>query len=311
MTFLELAEKILRETKKPMAPNKIWEFAEINNYIDELGSGGKSPWKTLGAVLYVDVRDKIDSKFISIGRRPKNFYLKEYDEIIDKEKYELDDGEETLVPINKSNYKEKDLHAFLAHFAFYHLKAYTKTISHLKTKGKGYLEWLHPDMVGCYFSQEDWNDEVFELSSSIGNNVIKLFSFELKKELNLKKLRESFFQTVSNSSWAHESYLVAAEISKNEDFINELTRLSKAFGIGVIKLDIEDPFSSEIILTPKRREELDWDTINKLTMNQDFKNFLKRIITDLKIREIRKEKYEKILSDDELIKSINKKTKKI
>ncbi len=129
----------------------------------------------------------------------------------------------------------------------------------------------------------------------------------MKRELNLGKLRESFFQCVSNSSWANESYLVAAEISKNDDFMSELTRLSSSFGIGIIRLDIEEPISSEIILPAKTRDNLDWETINKLTLNKDFKEFLKRIKNDLQSNEIRKEKYDKIFDPDELVKRLKMK----
>jgi hypothetical protein len=47
---------------------------------------------------------------------------------------------------------------------------------------------------------------------------------------------------------------------------------------------------------------LDWDAINKLTINQDFKEFLKRIKIDISSKEIRKEKYNKILAKEELVK---------
>ncbi len=160
-------------------------------------------------------------------------------------------------------------------------------------------------MVGCVFPIDEWDNEVLELSSTIGNTSVKLISFELKKEINLSTLREKFFQTVSNSSWANESYLVAAEISENQDFLTELSRLSGSFGIGVIQLDIADPNSSKVLLPAKTRDNLDWDTINKLTvMNKDFKQFIKRIRIDLKSNEIRKEKYDKILDESKLIDSI-------
>lgn len=159
-------------------------------------------------------------------------------------------------------------------------------------------------MVGCVFPIEEWDEEVFNLSSTIGNTSIKLLSFELKQSLNLSTLRENFFQTVSNSSWANEAYLVAAEISQDEDFLNELKRLSTSFGIGIIRLDVEDPNASEIIYPAREKDLLDWDTINKLTMNKDFKEFLKRIRIDLQSKEIRKEMYDRILSEAELAKKI-------
>jgi hypothetical protein len=119
-------------------------------------------------------------------------------------------------------------------------------------------------------------------------------------------LRESFFQTVSNSSWAHEGYLVAAEISVDVDFQAELKRLSSSFGIGVIKINMEEPDSSEILFSARANENLDWDTINKLTMNPDFKDFLKRIKTDISSKEIRKEQYDKVRNQEELAEIIKK-----
>ncbi len=162
-------------------------------------------------------------------------------------------------------------------------------------------------MVGCVFPIEEWEEEVFDLSSTIGNISIKLLSFELKQSLSLANLRESFFQAVSNSSWANEAYLAAADISQGEDFLNELKRLSTSFGIGIIRLDVEDPNASEIFYPAKAKENLDWDTINKLAnMNQDFKGFLKRINIDFKSKEIRKEKYDRIPSESDLAKKLKK-----
>lgn len=305
MTFHELAEKVLRTVDEPLTPNEIWQKAVEQGLDSQLESKGNTPWATLGARLYVISRDNPHSKFKSIGKRPKRFYLKDKKYNIDFHEYEIGRTEEESTSETtleeKKFYLEKDLHPFLAHFAFYHLTCYTKTINHSKSGKKEYGEWVHPDMVGCVFPIDQWDQEVLELSSAIGNTSIRLLSFELKRELNLTTLRENFFQTVSNSSWANESYLAAAEISQNADFRSELGRLCTSFGIGIIRLDITDPNSSEILYQAKTRENLDWETINKLTMNKDFKEFLKRIRNDLSSNEIRKEKYDKILSEQELL----------
>jgi hypothetical protein len=114
-----------------------------------------------------------------------------------------------------------------------------------------------------------WQSEVGELSGKFGDIGVKLFSFELKRELSFSNLREAFFQAVSNSTWAHEAYLASADISTDEDFRDELRRLSTSFGIGIIALDIEDADSSAILIPAKERPSLDWDTLNKLAkMNQ-------------------------------------------
>ncbi len=308
MTFLELAEKVLREQKQPLTANEVWKIGEEKGYTDFLNSQGKTPWATLGAQLYVSARDNSDTPFAVVGKRPKRFYLKEHVGLFDLDLLESSDNtEEKAIKKPRYNYLEKDLHPVLAHFAYYYLKCYTKTINHSKSNKKEYGEWVHPDMVGCSFPIGDWSPEVLDFSSAIGNNSIKVISFELKRDLNLGKLRENFFQAVSNSSWANESYLVAADISNNEDFLNELTRLSTSFGIGVIRLDIVNPLSSEILLPARTRETLDWETINKLTLNRDFSEFLKRIKNDLASNEIRKEQYDQIFEPEELVKMINKK----
>jgi hypothetical protein len=183
-----------------------------------------------------------------------------------------------------------------------------KTISHNKSDKKGFGEWVHPDIVGCYFPYKDWKSEVVEVSNLMGNTAVKLFSFELKRELSITNIRESFFQAVSNSSWANEGYLVAANIDNDEDFMSELKRLSTAFGIGVIQLDITDPDSSDIILPANSKDFIDWDTVNKLVgINPDFSEFLKRIRNDMKNQEIRKELYDNVFEKEELIKLFAKK----
>lgn len=302
MTFLELAERILKDIKKPLTSNEIWQLAVEKGYDKELKSDGKTPWATLGAQMYVNAKDHPKSIFAQTDSRPKRFYLKSQASQIDLTA-EVETVE-TKSKKKKFDFLEKDLHPYLAYYAYYYLKSYTKTINHSQSSKKEFGEWVHPDMVGCYFPFEEWKPEVYDLSSSIGNVSINLLSFELKRELNFSNLRESFFQSVSNSSWANESYLVAAEISNEEEFIKELTRLSSSFGIGVIRLNLEDPDSTQIILPAKNRETLDWDTIDKLTMNADFKEFLSRVKIDISSKKIHGKEYDTVL-DVETLKKKN------
>jgi hypothetical protein len=304
LTFNKLAESILTRADKPLTANEIWDEAVAQNLHKKLSSQGKTPWATLAAKLYVSVRDEPGGSIQVIGQRPKRFYLKEKVKELDLEGFKNTDEAITTNNNHVKSYLEKDLHPLLSYFAYYHLSCYTKTISHSKSDKKEFGEWVHPDIVGCVFPIEKWNNEVSQLSSAVGNTSIKFISFELKKELNLSTLREKFFQTVSNSSWANESYLVASEISKNEDFLSELARLSASFGIGVIHLNVHDPNSSETLFPAKTKDNLDWETVNKLTMNRDFKEFLKRIRIDLTSNEIRKEKYDKVYTDEDLVKLI-------
>jgi len=293
MTFLELAERVLEEEKRPLTANEIWTLATEKGYDKQLNSEGKTPWATLGAQIYVNAKDNPKSPFAQTDSRPKKFYLKSQASQLDLSVTAIS-KELTVVKKKRFDFLEKDLHPFLTYYAYYHLRCYTKTINHSQSSKKEFGEWVHPDMVGCYFPLDDWKQEVYELSSSIGNISIRLLSFELKRELSFGNLRESFFQTVSNSSWANESYLVAAEVSEEEEFRNELARLSTSFGIGVIKLNLEDPHSSEIIFPAKYREALDWETINKLTMNADFKEFISTVKIDITSRKIHKKEYDQV-----------------
>lgn len=301
MTFLELAEKVLREEKRPLTANEIWTFATEKSYDKQLNSEGKTPWATLGAQIYVNAKDNPKSPFAQTDSRPKKFYLKSQASQIDLSATEII-NETKLIRKKRFDFLEKDLHPYLTYYSYYHLHCYTKTINHSQSTKKEFGEWVHPDIVGCYFPLEDWKQEVYELSSSIGNISIKLLSFELKRELSFGNLRESFFQTVSNSSWANESYLVAAEVSDEQDFRDELSRLSTSFGIGVIKLNLEDPHSSEIIFPAKYREALDWETINKLTMNADFKEFITTVKIDITSKKIHKKEYD-LVQEVEILKS--------
>jgi hypothetical protein len=137
---------------------------------------------------------------------------------------------------------------------------------------------------------------------------VKLYSFEVKKELTFANIREAYFQAVSNSSWANEGYLVTANILHDEEFMTELKRLTSAFGIGIIKLDIEDPDASEILFPAKHKTEIDWETVNKLSKeNPDFRKFIVRIKNDMNSKEIIKEKYDKVYTAEQLVEKIKKK----
>lgn len=299
MTFLEFAARVLQEEKKPLTAIEIWNIGIKKGYDKHLNSEGKTPWATLGAQIYVNSKDDKKSKFAKTDSRPKKFYLKSMASTIDLEDFTL--PEDIVVDKKKKfDFLEKDLHKYLSYFAYYHLNCYTKTIKHNISSKKEFGEWVHPDMVGCYFRMEDWKKEVYDFSNSIGVRGIVIYSFELKRELSFSNLRESFFQCVSNSSWANESYLVAARISENNDFMEELSRLATSFGIGVIELNIEDPDSSEIIIPAKYKQDLDFETINKLAMNSDFKDFIETVKIDLTSKKIHKKEYDLVENIDNL-----------
>ena len=305
MTFLGLSEKVMRELDRPLSPSEIWATAVTLGYDREIKSNGKTPAATLYSAIFSDARDNPETKFIKIGQRPARYFLKEKVAADSSISTILNTAEDSAATV--FDYKEADLHPFLAYYCSVYFRASAKTIRHNTSTKKEFGEWVHPDMIGVYFAIEDWGTEVLDLSAALGNAPITFYSFEIKKTLSFSNLRESFFQAVSNSSWAHEGYLAAAEVSTDEDFLLEVRRLSAAFGIGILSLSLDDPDASRVISPARKRDGVDWETVNKMTMNKDVTELLKRIKNDIQTKEIIREKYDKIRKPQELIDSIKKK----
>ncbi len=78
--------------------------------------------------------------------------------------------------------------------------------------GAGGNQWLHPDLVAMEVVDGNWNEHVQRCVNQGGGQFVRLWSFEVKKLLSMGNVRSSFFQAVSNSSWANEGYLVATAI---------------------------------------------------------------------------------------------------
>lgn len=293
--FLKLAQDTLRKTQIPMSTIEIWNYATNNEMTGELNSSGKTPWQTLGARIYVDIKNNKKTKMKQVSKRPAKFGLKEIE-------YDLETYENENAVKDNSRYTERDLHTLLTKFVYsnQHFRCYTKTILHERSKKKnaGVNKWLHPDIVGVHFPYEEYSKETISLINSLNESTYKLYSFEMKKILNFENLREYYFQAVSNSSWANEGYLVTLDIDESDEFMDEIRRLNNAFGIGVIKLNSINIAESEIVFPAKINESLDWDTINRLVEdNIDFKEFTETISDTSKTNKISKE-YDEVLNDE-------------
>ena len=66
ITFKKFAELVLEDAKKPLSPLDIWETAKTLGLSNKLGTFGKTPWLTISAQLYVDIRDNPNSLFYQI-----------------------------------------------------------------------------------------------------------------------------------------------------------------------------------------------------------------------------------------------------
>lgn len=296
-TYLKLAEDVLKATKRPLTISQIWKIGENMMLTDKLGSVGKTPINTLQARLYIDVRDNDKSIFVQTSKRPSMFYIKNMNV-----ESKVDDATEEQQEQDNANFHERDLHKLLSTFvnAAPEFGCKTKTIMHEKTgkSKKGYNEWLHPDIVGVHFPFSDYQKETLDLQKSLSDEQFILYSFEMKIELGFYNLRQCYFQAVSNSSWAHEGYIVALKVDEDESFFQELKRLNNAFGIGVICLNPENVSQSKILFTSKINKSLDWDTIDRLVENPDFKDFVEDVKGDIANMRIRG-KYDEVFDDDE------------
>jgi hypothetical protein len=313
-TFWNIIERTIEKVATPLSAKEIWDKAKELGTIGDYMTTGKTPWATIAAYCYTDINNNGDSSMIiQTSERPAQFFLRKLADKIDIQKVQKQKDTEVAkkekVEIKKFN--ERDLHSVLVAYAYgdTHFKANLKTIYHENSSKatKGQNEWLHPDLVGVYFPFRDYKPETLEIQNNLSITSIKLFSFEIKISLNFGNLRQSFFQAVSNSSWANEGYLVALNIDDDPTFKDEVRRLNNAFGIGIIKLNPENVFESEIVFPSSINQEIDWDTVNRLANeNSDFSDFLKLITEDCKLGKV-KSQYDKVLKLEDLTKHINDK----
>jgi len=313
-TFWDIIERTIEKVGTPLSAKEIWEKAKEIGTIGDYETTGKTPWATIAAYCYTDINRGGDtSMIIQTSERPAQFFLRKLANKIDLIKLQKQKDNEVAKKekVETKKFNERDLHTVLVAYAYgdSHFKANLKTIYHENSSKatKGQNEWLHPDLVGVYFPFRDYKTETLEIQNHLSITSIKLFSFELKISLSFGNLRQSFFQAVSNSSWANEGYLVALNIDDDPTFKDEVRRLNNAFGIGIIKLNPENVFESEILFPSSINQEIDWDTVNRLANeNSDFSDFLKLITEDCKLGKV-KSQYDKVLKLEDLTKHIKDK----
>lgn len=311
ITFWDIIELTIKKVGTPLSAKEIWDKANELGTLGDFVTTGKTPWATIAAYCYTDInRGGENSMIIQTNERPAQFYLRELANKVDISKVQKQKENEVAKEVakqekhEKKKFNERDLHSILATYAFGdpHFQANLKTVFHeTSSKGaSGQNEWIHPDLVGVYFPFKAYKKETLEIQSHLTISSIKLFSFELKISINFVNLRKYYFQAVSNSSWANEGYLVAINIDEDTAFRDELRRLTNAFGIGIIKLNTENIFESEILFPAITKQTIDWDTVNRLaTENSDFMDFIKFINEDCKLGKI-KSQYDKVLSIEEI-----------
>lgn len=339
MDCKELGKKVLEQAERPLNKEEIWERACEMGLDKELKKGKrkirsseedeKQSIASLGSALGEHKIPK-DKKQFYVARKEGRAYFywlksreREFPPQETLNAKEKDNGQSECLDAAKkqeASFDEGHLHPLLVKFLSEDLKfrLLCKTIDHrkcLKDK-KGKCEWNYPDIVGVYFPYnkyspfDKYDEEILKFLQHTGQKRHKLFSFELKKELSLSNLKDSYFQAVSNSTWANEGYLVVFGI-KDEDkdkVLDELKRLNQIFGIGAIKLGI----SNSKILFSAREREIDIPTLNMLVEQspKDFKPFMeninKQIEKGLDTAVDMENFFDKVLGDEAMQKHIQK-----
>lgn len=199
--------------------------------------------------------------------------------------------------IGTKSLTEHDLYPILIDYLKSELKLYCQRIDEKRSKnsrGSGGNQWLHPDIVAMQPIDKEWNELIRSCVKQGAGQRVRLWSFEVKKELNGANARKSFFQAVSNSSWANEGYLVATSISDSK-VEQELRMLSSLHGIGVILLNPENPSESEMMLPSKTRSEVDWQSVNRILVeNVDFKDYIELVSTYYQTGRVRAKDWNKV-----------------
>lgn len=272
MTIKEAIIEALESFGKPIGYSDVTQYILQNNLYE--GSG-----LTLDSTVSAQLGDFIRKNDTRVGRIKEGrsyFYYLTKNEVLSeaievKEKVEVKRN-------NKADFTERDLHPLFVSY----LKSkgvYAKTILHEESKNSkdDTQKWAHPDIVGVKFIKFKSEASIRLLKTFEKKDSCEIISYELKKEINSDtELKKCYFQAVSNSSWANRGYLVAFEIG--DHLKEEIERLNKAFGIGVIKLHA-NPFESQILFQSTYRD-LDYQTIDKLChINTKYKEFIEQIIT--------------------------------
>ncbi len=327
MTYKELGKKVLEQAKSPLSPKEIWERACEMGWDKELKKGKRkirsseenkkrsiaSLGRTLGEhkipehkkQFYVARKEGV-AFFYWLKSREREFSPQETSNA-----KEEDDGQSGCLGAAKkqeTSFNERDLHPLLVKFLDEdpNFRLRCKTIYKVPKRQKSKGEWNYPDIVGVYFPYNEYKKETLEFLRHIGQNSYKLFSFELKVNLELTNLKESYFQAVSNSSWANEGYLVVKNI--DDEVLGELRRLNQSFGIGVIKLESKIPNSKILLLAMEK--EIDIQTFDMLLdKSPGFKTFVNDINKQIKAGSDTpiKDHFDEVLNDEAIQKYIKDK----
>lgn len=249
MTIKEAILKSLEDLTHLSNYYDIYEHIVAKKYYDF--KDAKTPASTVSALLGDFIRNG-DTRVKRIKDTGGSFsyYLTINEAYIEIDNFVSATNQEIKKTSKIESYEERDLHKLLSSF-LKTTEIFSKTIFHEQSnRSDEHQKWIHPDMVGIRFLKLQTNASQTFLKAINRVDTFKISSYEIKKEINSDyELKKSFFQAVSNSSWANYGYLVAFEIS--DSLSEEMERLNQSFGIGIIILkanpyESKNSFSTEV-----------------------------------------------------------------
>ncbi|MEN4906633.1 HrgA protein [Rahnella bonaserana] len=271
-TARQLAQKIIETYKDELTEKRNnTRFASDEDFLNQITAeiGGSRTVKAKAMCTQVMTRDK---------PRPRLYYWGE-DLVETTQIMSLSDM--TPVPsVETMSFTEHALYPLLIEYLSEEEELLCRRIDEKRSsnnKGLGANHWLYPDIVALQPLDKGWDTVVQNCVRHSEGRLTRLWSFEVKCQLNRSNVRECFFQAVSNSSWAHFGYLVATEINedKQRGVERELQMLCALHGIGVILLNPQDPGNSQTLIPARERTSIDWQSVNRLVEeNSDFKEFI-------------------------------------
>lgn len=277
-TARELASEIIEKYELELAKKRENpRFKSDEDFVSQIAAeiGGERTQRALKQAPQIQTRDQPRPRLYSWSEEDRDLTepeIKKQTELFNNIKSNKD-------AIDKSLY-EHDLYPLLIKYLHNQEGLYCRRIDEKRSvndKGSGGNHWLYPDMVALEIQGGDWQSVV---KSCLQNNPSRLWSFEVKRKLNRSNVRQSFFQAVSNSSWAHFGYLVTTEINedRHNGVLKELQMLSALHGIGVMILNHEEPSESQMLIPAREKISVDWDSVNRLVEeNSDFEDFIELV----------------------------------
>lgn len=275
LTARELANEILN--RKPTDVEEKRKKSGFETMDDCLSQIVAEISASKNGIIKRDIHVKITEE------RPRKFHYepnttKENEQIITgpiASAFEDNDDEYALYP---------KLCAFLYSNNIYPKRIDEKTSSNSKGK-KGNI-WLHPDIVGLEFLASNYDEHIRVFMNDVAPiEKIALYSYEVKLSLTKSTVREKFLQAATNSTWANYGFLVAAEI--DSEAMDECKLLANQFGIGLIRLDTEEPTENSDIIIQVQRKNLNWQTIDRIYKeNKDFRDYIKYVNNSIKTNEV-------------------------